>query len=110
MQRLNQRVDVALVLAVVHHLAIAGSIRFADIFQMIASSTRKAAFVELLSETDPRVMQLCRYYDRDPKDFTMKRQLEAAHQVGFHITAKRKRNPDDTREFIWLDRVPATSA
>lgn len=104
MQRLEQRVDVLLMLAVTHHLAIAGGVHLGDIFRFAACITRKALFVEILSETDPRVQQLCRYYGRDASDFTAQRQLDAAQGAGFRVIQRLKKRPEDTREYVWLER------
>lgn len=104
MQRLEQRVDVVMMLAITHHLTIAGGVRLDDVFRFAARVTRQAAFMELMSETDPRVQQLCHYYDRDASEFTLQRQLDAARSAGFHIVQHAKRSPDDTREYVWLER------
>lgn len=106
MQRLNQRVDVVLMLAIVHHLSIAGGVPLEDIFRFAAHVTRRALFVEFLSESDTRVQQMCRYYNRDVSDFTRMRQLEAARSAGFHVVERKKHQAADTRELVWLEHAP----
>ena len=103
MDRLHRQVDVVMFLAVIHHLAIAGGVRLEDIFRFAASVSRRAVLLELVSETDPRVLQLCNHYNRRPEEFSIERQCEAAAAVGFRRIEHKKINSEYTREYIWLE-------
>ena len=103
MDRLHRQVDVVMLLAVTHHLAIAGGVRLEDIFRFAASVSRGAVLLELVSETDPRLLQLCSHYNRDPAEFSIERQCEAAAANGFRRIEHAKRTSVDTREYIWLE-------
>lgn len=103
MTRLHQQVDVVMLLAVTHHLAIAGGVRLEDIFRFVAYVCRRAVLLELVSETDARVLQLCYHYNRSPAEFTIEKQFEAAAAAGFRRIKQAKRTPEDTREYVWLE-------
>jgi hypothetical protein len=109
MTRLNQRVDVVLLLAIIHHLAIAGGVRLEDIFHFAAYVGRRAVLLELVSETDSRVLQLCHHYNRSPADFSIEKQYKAAMAAGFRPIERAKQNLEDTREYVWLERNVTSS-
>jgi hypothetical protein len=77
MQRLEARADALLMLALVHHLAIAEAISLERIAQLAAHIARGHLIVELLAETDPMVRLLCGQRRRDPREFTIARQQAA---------------------------------
>lgn len=104
MTRLHQQVDVVMLLAVTHHLAIAGGVRLEDIFRFAAYASRRAVLLELISETDERVVQLCQHYNRNPTEFSIEKQYEAAAAAGFRCIEHAKRDPQNTREYVWLER------
>ena len=83
--RLEKRVDVVMLLAVAHHLAIAGSISLRDVFGMVRAYSKCWAIVELLSELDPRVVQLCQHFGRTPKEFSLDQQFDALRSAGFDV-------------------------
>lgn len=101
--RLEKKVDSILMLAITHHLAIAGGVRLDDIFRFAAKITRKSIVVELLSDQDARVIQLCMQYNRSPLDFTIEKQYAAAISNGFEVKETVRLNLTETREFAWLE-------
>ena len=103
--RLNQRVDVVMLLAVIHHLSISGGIPLEEIFRIATQITRKAVLIELVSEVDSRVRQMCQQYRRNPSDFTIQKQLEAAEKVGLSLIKIARRNSEDTREYAWMEKI-----
>ncbi len=84
MDRLAQRADVLLMLALVHHLAISEAISLDNVARMAAHITRDYLIVELLAPTDPMVQLLCRQRRRDPQDFSIAAQ-EAAFAAHFDV-------------------------
>ena len=105
MTRLHRQVDVVMLLAVTHHLAIAGGVRLEDIFRFAAYVSRRAVLLELISETDERVLQLCQYYNRIPSEFSIDKQYEAAAAAGFQCIENAKINPENTRQYVWLEHI-----
>lgn len=101
--RLHGRVDVVMLLAIIHHLVIAGGVRLEDIFRFAAHVTRRAVLLELVSENDARILELCRHYNRNPLEFTIERQYAAATAAGFRCIDHAKRTACDTREYVWLE-------
>ena len=77
MTRLHQQGDVLLMLALIHHLTISEGISIRKVAQMAAHITRDFLIVEMLDETDPMVLHLCRQRKRNPKDFSIISQLAA---------------------------------
>lgn len=84
MQRLEQRADMLLMLALVHHLAISEAIALEKVASMAAHITRGYLIVEFLGETDPMVQLLCSQRRRDPRDFSIAAQ-EAAFGEYFDL-------------------------
>jgi ribosomal protein L11 methylase PrmA len=107
MHRLHQSCDVVMLLAITHHLAIAAGVRLDDIFLFVAHISRRAVFLELLSEKDIRVVELCNHFNRDPSEFTIEKQLLAAMAAGFQSVQRAHQDFDDTREFVWMEHKPA---
>jgi SAM-dependent methyltransferase len=104
MSRLHQRVDVVMLLAVTHHLAIADGVRLEDIFRCAAYVSRRAVLLELISETDERVLKLCQHFNRSPVEFSLEKQYEALAAAGFKCVEHAKQNPEESREYLWLER------
>lgn len=85
MTRLHQQVDVVMMLAVIHHLAIACSVRLIDIFRFAKLASSDYILVEMLPDTDERVAQLCQQYGRDAAEFTLAKQYDAIREAGLHV-------------------------
>lgn len=95
--RLEQRFDVVLMLALVHHLAIAASVPLAEVAAFAARCTVKWLIVEFLDETDPQLRSLCRQRLRDPAEFSLDRQRAAFLANGFEIEAEESLEPAHRR-------------
>ena len=104
MARLHRQVDVVMLLAVTHHLAIACGVRLEDIFRFAAHVSRRGVLLELISETDERVLQLCQHFNRSPAEFSIEKQCEAAAAAGFQRIEHAKLNSRETREYVWLEQ------
>ena len=96
-ERLEQRFDVVLMLALIHHLAIAVSVPLAEVAAFAARCTAKWLIVEFLDETDPQLRSLCRQRLRDPAEFSLDRQRAAFLAAGFQIEAEASLAPAHRR-------------
>ena len=103
--RMDKRFDVVMLLAVTHHLAIANSVPLMKIFEMARSASRSFVLVEMLSDSDVRVQQLCRQHKRRTEDFTVPVQYRAAEACGLKLIESRRLGQDGKRE-IALFGVP----
>lgn len=84
-RRLEQSVDVVMMLALIHHLAIGASIPLEQIAAFASACTRRWLIVELIDETDPQSQSLCAQRQRDPAEFSLSRQRNAFLSGGFHL-------------------------
>lgn len=75
--RLTGSSDVAMMLALVHHLAISASVPYSEIAKLAAQMTKKYVIVELLDASDPLVVLLAQQRDRSPAEFGIEKQKEA---------------------------------
>jgi hypothetical protein len=82
MDRLYQKSDLILMLALIHHLIISESISIKDVAQLAADLSSRYLIVELLDEADPMVIHLCQQRNRQPQEFGMKAQEDA---FGIHF-------------------------
>ncbi|WP_047258395.1 hypothetical protein [Chromobacterium subtsugae] len=101
--RLAAVTELALMLALTHHLAISLSIPYRKIAEFAAASTRKWLIVELIEENDPLVERLCRERKRHPAEFPLSLQRAAFLEhfrllgeqplpgIGRHLLALEKR-------------------
>lgn len=76
-QRLNGCFDLALALALIHHLTIAASIPVEQVAAAAHLWTRRWLVLECPHPTDPQVMFLCRQHRRRPEEFGLDRVLAA---------------------------------
>lgn len=75
--RLKNKSDVLMMLAVIHHLAISSSIPYEKIAEFCSNITKKYLILELLSEKDSQVILLASQRRRSVIEFTIERQLLA---------------------------------
>ncbi len=83
--RLASAVDLVMMLAVVHHLIVAGSIPLAAVADFARRCTRKWLIVEFVGPEDPQLQLLCAQHQRHPDEFTVERQRVAFHQAGLLV-------------------------
>jgi SAM-dependent methyltransferase len=88
MARLEQSVDLVLMLAVVHHLAVAASIPLDAVAQMARRLSRSWLVVEFVAPEDPQIRLLCAQRQRDPQEFSVGRQKAAFLKAGFELCAE----------------------
>jgi hypothetical protein len=101
-QRLNGSIDTVLMLAIIHHIAIACAVRLDDIFGMIKKISAKNIICEFLDVSDQRVIDLCRQYRRDVSEFSIEKQKQAALTAGYKIVELAKQANDSSRELALL--------
>lgn len=69
--------EMALMLALIHHIAISNSIPYLKIAEFARSVTKKWIIVEMLDHEDPLVVHLSKQRDRSPDEFTLEKQMES---------------------------------
>jgi SAM-dependent methyltransferase len=88
MARLNQSVDLVLMLALVHHLAVAASMPLDAVAQMARRLSRGWLIVEFVGPEDPQMRLLCAQRQRDPQEFSIDRQKTAFLEAGFELRSQ----------------------
>ena len=83
--RMAQRFDLVMMLALIHHLMVSVSIPMEVIAAFCARCTRSWLIVELIDESDPQLRLLCAQRLRDPGEFTLQRQRDAFAHAGFDV-------------------------
>jgi len=83
--RLVAAVDVTLMLAVIHHLAVGDSIPLREIADFARRCTRKWLIVELISSEDFQLRSLCEQRMRDPLEFGIEQQKSSLAKAGFDM-------------------------
>ena len=101
-QRLNGSIDTVLMLAIIHHLAIACAVRLDDIFGLMKTISAKNIICEFLDVGDQRVIELCQQYRRDVSEFSIEKQKQAALRAGYKIVELAKEANDSSRELALL--------
>lgn len=87
-QRLQDRFDIVMMLALVHHLAIGASIPLAALAAFARTCTREWVIVEFIDEADPQLMSLCAQRRRRTNEFSLARQQAAFVDAGFQVEAE----------------------
>ena len=103
--RLHEKCDVAMLLAVIHHLSIACAIRYEDLFCFINLVTSRYALLEILSELDEKVIDLCEVYGRNPADFSVDNQYDAIKESGFKVINRCDLVKSNTRHLVLLEKI-----
>jgi SAM-dependent methyltransferase len=102
--RLAGQADLLLVLALTHHLHFSEGIPLPEIAAFAASMTTAHLVLETLPPDDPMVVHLATQRRRDPRGFTLQRQLDA-FALHFDLI-ERQRLADSGRELVlWKRRV-----
>jgi hypothetical protein len=84
-KRLNGCADVVLMLALIHHLSIAGAVHLEQVADFAAACTRRWLVVEWLEPSDPQVQQLCAQRRRNVNEFAVDSQRQAFIDAGFEL-------------------------
>lgn len=103
MTRLQQRADMVMMLALIHHLAISEGVYLQKVAQMAAHITREFAIVEMFDETDPMVQHLCSQRQRNPRAFSVAAQMEAFGQ--YFSTVASYAIPNTQRTLCLLKKI-----
>lgn len=77
LERLAERVDTTLMLALIHHLHLSEGIPLPDIAALAARITSDVLIVELIEHDDSMVQHLAAQRQRDARGFTITNQIEA---------------------------------
>ena len=88
--RLEGNMDLVLVLALIHHLAVGNSIPLSYIARTIAKISKKYAIVEFIDPTDLQMKNICAHHNRNPCDFSVEAQRKAFINAGFTIDGEEK--------------------
>ena len=84
-QRLEHRFDLVMMLALVHHLAVAAAVPLDEVARFAAKCTRRWLVVEWIDQADPQLQLLCARRQRNVSDFSADRQRAAFQRAGFQI-------------------------
>ena len=87
-QRLHDRFDVVMMLALIHHLAIGASIPLSAVAAFAWACTRDWTIAELIDEADPQLVSLCAQRQRTSSEFSASRQRAAFVDAGFRVEAE----------------------
>jgi len=87
-ERLHQQFDLVMMLALIHHLAIAAGIPLKEVASFARACTRRWLIVEFIEVGDPQLKLLCRQRRRGPEEFSILRQREAFSAAGFEMEAE----------------------
>lgn len=87
-QRLTQQFDLVMMLALIHHLAVAAAIPLDAVAAFAARCTRRWLIVEFIDASDPQLRLLCAQRQRAPTEFSIDSQRAAFHDAGFVVEAE----------------------
>ena len=86
--RLAGSVDLVLMLAVLHHLAVGASVPLLQIARFAKACTRRWLIVEWIHPEDPQLALLARQRCREPGEFSLQRQRQAFVDAGFVVAGE----------------------
>ena len=84
-QRAEGAFDLVMMLALVHHLAVAASVPLAEVATLAWQWSRRWLIVECVHPADPQMRLLCEQRRRDPEEFSLSAQIGALCEQGFEI-------------------------
>lgn len=85
MQRMSQKFDVVMMLALIHHLSIGAAIPLTALASFAHACTRHRLIVEFIDEHDVQLVSLCVQRQRSPSEFSIARQRAAFRDAGFEV-------------------------
>lgn len=101
--RLDGRFDLAMALAVIHHLTIAASIPARSVAALAKSWVNRWLVLEVPHSDDPQVQLLCKQHQRSPQEFEMEVIREAFISEGWRVEEQVDLAPA-VRTLILLER------
>lgn len=84
-ERMNGRFDLVMMLALVHHLAVAASVPLDAIASFARTCSRRWLIIEFIDPADPQMQLLCTRHQRNTEEFSVERQREAFLRAGFTL-------------------------
>ncbi len=102
--RLHQSCDLLMMLALIHHLAIAAAVPLERIATFAAAVSRRWLIVEWIADDDSQLQLLCAQRRRRPVDFSISRQRAAFEQAGWKVAAEAPL-PSSTRLLALLEQA-----
>lgn len=104
-QRAEGRFDLVLMLALIHHLAIAAAVPLPRVAALAARWSRRWLIVEFIGEEDPQLRLLCAQRRRQAAEFGIERQRAAFEGAGFVVRAE-SRLLGASRALVLLEKLP----
>lgn len=104
-QRAEGRFDLVLMLALIHHLAIAAAVPLPQVAALAARWSRRWLIVEFIGEQDPQLRLLCGQRRRQAVDFGIGPQRAAFEGAGFVVRAESSL-PGASRVLALLEKLP----
>jgi hypothetical protein len=102
--RLAGHCDLVMMLGLIHHLMIAGSIPISAIAEFAATLTRGTVILETVPESDPMFQVLARHYDRPDAVRTCGQAAQIEPFARHFDVIERVPLPESTRELLLLTR------
>jgi SAM-dependent methyltransferase len=102
LERLENRADMLLMLAVVHHIHLSESIPLAEIADLCRRLTKSMLVLEIIGADDPLTGHLAAQRRKDPAEFSAERQM-LAFSEHFDVM-ERVAIPDTQRELVLFRR------
>jgi len=82
-ERLGQRFDLVMMLALIHHLLVSAAVRVEQIASWLHGCTREWLLLEYIGTNDSQLQLLCRQRRREPAEFSIEMQRRALLLAGF---------------------------
>lgn len=102
--RLHQRGDLLMMLALIHHLAVAAAVPLEWIARFAASVSRRWLVIEWIASEDSQMRLLCAQRQRDPQQFSIEHQRNAFLAAGWKVAAEQPL-PSSMRVLALLERA-----
>lgn len=103
-ERLRGRCDLVMMLALLHHLAVAAAVPLEHIAAFVTDLGARRLIVEWIDHDDPQMQLLCRQRRRDPAAFSAERQRAAFAAAGWR-PAHELHLPGTRRSLALLERA-----
>lgn len=101
-ERMAGSFDLVMMLALIHHLAVAASVPLDAIAAFARACTRRWLIIEFIDPKDPQMQLLCTRHQRNAEEFSVARQRDAFLRAGFVLQAQVQLD-NDTRVLSLLE-------